>query len=97
MGVGEAQRLRSLEAPGFFGRPIAADWRRQLDFTTKIFRARGLHPQRPPVAAEIDYKREQTVELRSLLRYKRDRAIRWNDFRRIHRRIHPVDIERPAA
>ena len=30
-------------ASGFFGRPIIADWRRQLDFTTKIFRARGLH------------------------------------------------------
>ena len=30
-------------AHGFFGRPIVADWRRQLDFTTKIFRARGLH------------------------------------------------------
>jgi malate synthase len=30
-------------AQGFFGRPILADWRRQLDFTTKIFRARGLH------------------------------------------------------
>lgn len=28
---------------GFFGRPIVADWRAQLDFTTKIFRARGLH------------------------------------------------------
>ena len=28
---------------GFFGRPIIADWRTQLDFTTKIFRARGLH------------------------------------------------------
>ena len=27
------------------------------------------------VAAELDYEREQTVELRSLLRYKRDRAI----------------------
>jgi len=27
----------------FFGRPIIADWRRQLDFTTKIFRPRGLH------------------------------------------------------
>jgi malate synthase len=27
----------------FFGRPIIEDWRRQLDFTTKIFRARGLH------------------------------------------------------
>jgi malate synthase len=30
-------------AQGFFGRPIVADWRRQLAFTTKIFRARGLH------------------------------------------------------
>jgi len=30
-------------AQGFFGRPIIADWRRQLGFTTKIFRARGLH------------------------------------------------------
>jgi malate synthase len=27
----------------FLGRPIIGDWRRQLDFTTKIFRARGLH------------------------------------------------------
>jgi malate synthase len=30
-------------ALGFFGRPIIADWRTQLDFTTRIFRARGLH------------------------------------------------------
>jgi malate synthase len=30
-------------AQGFFGRPIISDWRKQLDFTTKIFRARGLH------------------------------------------------------
>ena len=30
-------------AQGFFGRPIIADWRQQLDFTTRIFRARGLH------------------------------------------------------
>jgi malate synthase len=30
-------------AQGFFGRPIVADWRQQLDFTTRIFRARGLH------------------------------------------------------
>jgi malate synthase len=30
-------------AQGFFGRPIVADWRAQLAFTTKIFRARGLH------------------------------------------------------
>jgi malate synthase len=30
-------------AAGFFGRPIIADWKQQLTFTTKIFRARGLH------------------------------------------------------
>jgi malate synthase len=30
-------------AEGFFGRRIVDDWRRQLDFTTTIFRARGLH------------------------------------------------------
>src|SRR5438093_3177655 len=30
-------------AKGFFGRPIIGDWNKQLDFTTKIFRARGLH------------------------------------------------------
>ena len=28
---------------GFFGRDIVTDWREQLDFTTVIFRARGLH------------------------------------------------------
>lgn len=27
----------------FFGREIITDWKKQLDFTTKIFRARGLH------------------------------------------------------
>jgi malate synthase len=27
----------------FLGRPIVADWKKQLAFTTKIFRARGLH------------------------------------------------------
>ncbi|MFQ5425629.1 MAG: malate synthase [Gaiellales bacterium] len=27
----------------FFGRPIVADWRDQLEFTTTIFRPRGLH------------------------------------------------------
>jgi malate synthase len=27
----------------FFGREIVADWREQLDFTTRIFRVRGLH------------------------------------------------------
>jgi malate synthase len=30
-------------ARGFLGRPIIADWREQLDFTTRLFRARGLH------------------------------------------------------
>jgi malate synthase len=30
-------------AGGFFGRPIIDDWSKQLDFTTVIFRARGLH------------------------------------------------------
>jgi malate synthase len=30
-------------AEGFFGRRIIDDWRRQLDVTTRIFRARGLH------------------------------------------------------
>ncbi len=30
-------------AQEFFGRDIISDWRAQLDFTTKIFRARGLH------------------------------------------------------
>ena len=28
---------------GFFGRKIVDDWRKQLKFTTRIFRARGLH------------------------------------------------------
>ena len=28
---------------GFFSKPIIADWRTQLQFTTRIFRARGLH------------------------------------------------------
>ncbi len=30
-------------ARGFHGRAIIEDWRKQLDFTTRIFRARGLH------------------------------------------------------
>ena len=30
-------------ARSFFGRPIVEDWKTQLDFTTVIFRARGLH------------------------------------------------------
>jgi len=28
---------------GFFGREIISDWRKQLDFTTRIYRPRGLH------------------------------------------------------
>lgn len=30
-------------AKDFFGRSIIKDWKKQLDFTTKIFRCRGLH------------------------------------------------------
>ncbi len=30
-------------ARGFFGREIIPDWKKQLDFTTRIFRPRGLH------------------------------------------------------
>src|SRR6266853_4527237 len=30
-------------AQDFLGRPIIGDWRKQLEFTTRIFRARGLH------------------------------------------------------
>jgi malate synthase len=30
-------------AQSFFGRPIVDNWKTQLDFTTKIFRPRGLH------------------------------------------------------
>ena len=30
-------------AQGFFGHPIIEDWRKQLDFTTVIYRCRGLH------------------------------------------------------
>ena len=30
-------------AEGFFGRRTVLDWRQQLDFTTRIFRPRGLH------------------------------------------------------
>ena len=38
-------------AQGFFGRPIIDDWRKQLDFTTKIFRAARTPPRRSPRAA----------------------------------------------
>jgi malate synthase len=37
-----AQEMNSW-AQGFLGHDIISDWRQQLDFTTKIFRARGLH------------------------------------------------------
>jgi malate synthase len=30
-------------AKGFFGREIIPDWKKQVDFTTRIYRARGLH------------------------------------------------------
>ncbi len=30
-------------AQGFFGHPIITDWRQQLDFTTVLYRCRGLH------------------------------------------------------
>ena len=39
----EVSREMNLWAQGFFGRPIIADWRQQLDFTTVIYRVRGLH------------------------------------------------------
>ena len=39
----EVSREMNQWAQGFFGRPIIADWRSQLDFTTVIYRVRGLH------------------------------------------------------
>ncbi|MFN7958534.1 MAG: hypothetical protein U0P46_09460 [Holophagaceae bacterium] len=39
----EVAREMNQWAGGFFGRPIIADWRTQLDFTTVIYRVRGLH------------------------------------------------------
>ncbi|HJW43874.1 MAG TPA: hypothetical protein VJ463_05435 [Geothrix sp.] len=39
----EVSREMNQWAEGFFGRPIIADWRQQLDFTTVIYRVRGLH------------------------------------------------------
>lgn len=39
-GVAREMNTWSLE---FLKRPIVADWRAQLDFTTKLFRPRGLH------------------------------------------------------
>ncbi len=38
-------------AKGFFGRTIIDDWRAQLDFTTILFRARGLHLDDRHIAA----------------------------------------------
>jgi malate synthase len=44
MGVAEQVAAEMNKwAQGFFGRPTIDDWRKQLDFTTVIFRARGLH------------------------------------------------------
>ena len=42
---GSRRGLREMNhwARAFFGRPIIDDWKTQLNFTTKIFRARGLH------------------------------------------------------
>lgn len=39
----EVSKEMNTWAQGFFGRPIINDWRDQLDFTTIIYRARGLH------------------------------------------------------
>ncbi len=39
----EVSREMNQWSEGFFGRPIIDDWKTQLNFTTKIFRARGLH------------------------------------------------------
>ena len=44
LGVAEAVAAEMNHwAESFFGRRIIDDWRRQLGFTTRIFRARGLH------------------------------------------------------
>jgi len=44
MGAAESvAREMNAWAQEFFGRPIIDDWKRQLEFTTVIFRARGLH------------------------------------------------------
>ena len=39
----EVSREMNQWAKGFFGRETISDWKKQLDFTTRIFRARGLH------------------------------------------------------
>ena len=39
----EVAREMNAWSRGFFGRDIVADWRSQLDFTTRLFRPRGLH------------------------------------------------------
>jgi malate synthase len=41
--AGKVAREMNDWATGFLGRAIIADWRQQLSFTTKIYRARGLH------------------------------------------------------
>lgn len=42
VAAGVAEEMNAW-ARGFFGREIVTDWRRQLEATTRIFRARGLH------------------------------------------------------
>ncbi len=39
----EVAREMNAWAQGFFGRAVIADWRKQLEFTTRMFRPRGLH------------------------------------------------------
>jgi malate synthase len=39
----EVSRAMNFWGRSFLNRPIVQDWRRQLDFTTRIFRPRGLH------------------------------------------------------
>ena len=41
--AGDVAREMNQWAEGFFGRRIIDDWRKQLEFTTRLFRARGLH------------------------------------------------------
>jgi malate synthase len=43
MKVAEQVAEMNKWAVGFFGKPTISDWRQQLSFTTKMFRARALH------------------------------------------------------
>ena len=67
-------------AQGFFGRPIIDDWKKQLDFTTKIFRAARPAPRRPPRPAR---------RRRRLLRVHRRCGA-------LHRQQPPARCARPA-